>query len=213
METSTKERIIATALRLFEAYGYHGVTVDHIVRECKTSKGGFYHHFKSKDELLYTMHDSFITYVIDKAQEAYEKWETPAERLYAIVRSFVMMFDMYRAQVTVFYQESLYLAPEYFQEIKRKRERYKEMMFGLVQEGIESGQFRSEIPIPIASMAIFGMINWTYKWYKAEGKYSVSEIADIYADLVLHATLTTEALNDSKHAQFLLKNKLLYNNK
>ncbi|MGO4888528.1 TetR/AcrR family transcriptional regulator [Anaerobacillus sp. MEB173] len=204
---TTKDRIAETALQLFEVNGFHAVTVDKIVQESGTSKGGFYHNFKSKDELLYTIHDSFITYVLDKAQEAYEKWQTPTERLYETVKSFVMMFEMYRSHVTVFYQESLYLAPEYFQQIKHKRDRYKEMMFRIVQEGIDAGEFRPEVPVPIMSMAIFGMINWTYKWYKANGLYSVDEIANIYADLVLHSILTKDALEKVEYSHLFLKNK------
>ena len=202
----TKDRIVEAALQLFEMHGYHAVTVDNIVQKSGTSKGGFYHSFKSKDELLYTIHDSFITYVLDKAQESYETWDSPTERLYATVKSFVMMFENYRSHVTVFYQESLYLSTEYFQEIKQKRDKYKEKMFRIVQEGIDAGEFRSELPVPIMSMAIFGMINWTYKWYKAEGVYSVDEIANIYADLVLHSMLTKETLDKDEYKSLFLKN-------
>lgn len=204
---STKERITEAALHLFQENGFHAVTVDKIVQESGTSKGGFYHNFKSKDELLYTIHDSFITYVLDKASEAYEKFDTPAERLYEIVKSFVMMFDMYRPHVTVFYQESLYLSAEYFQAIKEKRDNYKQLMFKVVQEGIDQGEFRPELPVPIASMAIFGMTNWTYKWYKSEGKYSIQEIAEIYADFVMNSILTKEALEKEEYQRFFLKNK------
>lgn len=204
---STKERITETALGLFEEYGFHAVTVDKIVQESGTSKGGFYHNFKSKDELLYNIHDSFITYVLDKAQEAYEKFDTPAERLYETVKSFVMMFDKYRSHVTVFYQESLYLGKDYFQAIKYKRDRYKENMFKIVQEGIDAGEFRPELPVPIMSMAIFGMTNWTYKWYKSTGKYSIEEIAEIYADLVMRSALTKEAIEKEEYQRFFYKKR------
>ncbi|WP_017726850.1 TetR/AcrR family transcriptional regulator [Halalkalibacterium ligniniphilum] len=203
---STKERIIETALHLFEEQGFHAVTVDKIVQASQTSKGGFYHNFKSKDELLYTIHDSFITYILDKAEEAYERFDTPAERLYETVKSFVMMFDLYRPHVTVFYQESLYLNNESFQTIKAKRDQYKERMFRVVEEGIAQGEFRKEIPVPITSMAIFGMTNWTYKWYKADGRYSIQEIANIYADLIMHAVLTKEAAANPAYQHFFLKN-------
>jgi AcrR family transcriptional regulator len=200
----TKERIIDTALLLFEEYGFHAVTVDRIVKESGSSKGGFYHNFKSKDELLYTVHDSFITYILDKAEDAYFRYDTPAERLYETVKSFVMMFELYRPHVTVFYQESLYLSQDYFVTIKRKRNRYKQMMFRLVEEGIQCGEFRKEIPVPITSMAIFGMTNWTYKWYKETGQYSIKEIADIYADIVMNAVLTKEASMKPEYARFFL---------
>lgn len=201
----TKDRIIEAALLLFEEQGFHAVTVDKIVKESGTSKGGFYHNFRSKDELLYTIHDSFITYILTKAEDAYTRYNTPAERLYETVKSFVMMFELYRPHVTVFYQESLYLSSDYFQTIKVKRDRYKKMMFRVVEEGIQQGEFRKEIPVPITSMAIFGMTNWTYKWYKDTGKYSINDIALIYADLVMHSVLTPEALQKPENQRFFLK--------
>ncbi len=203
-EKSIRDRIIETSLRLFEANGYHRVTVDQIVKESATSKGGFYHNFKSKDELLYTIHDHFISYVLEKGQEAYEKWSTPTERLHAIIKSFVMMIDLYKSEVTVFYQESSYLAPEYYREIEMKRDRYKELMFKVIQDGIDCGEFRKELPVPIISMAIFGMINWIYKWYQKEGRNTIEEIANIYADIILHSALTEESKTNPKFQHLFL---------
>ncbi|MFC4769698.1 TetR/AcrR family transcriptional regulator [Effusibacillus consociatus] len=204
-EKSIRERIIETSLRLFEQYGYHRVTVDQIVKESGTSKGGFYHNFKSKDELLYVIHDQFISYVLEKAEEAYKKWTTPTERLHAIIKSFVMMIKFYKSQVTVFYQESTFLAPEYFSAIEVKRDRYKQMIFKVIEDGIQSGEFREELPVPIVSMAIFGMVNWTYKWYQKTGVYTIEQIADIYADIMLRAVLTPETMKKPEYAGFFLK--------
>ncbi|WP_409178817.1 TetR/AcrR family transcriptional regulator [Brevibacillus fortis] len=206
-EKSIRERIIETSMRLFEANGYHKVTVDQIVKESGTSKGGFYHNFKSKDELLYIIHDQFITYVLEKAEEAYEKWDTPTERLQAIVKSFVMMIDLYRSQVTIFYQESLFLAPEYYTDIETKRDRYKKIMFTVISDGIESDEFRPELPVPIVSMAIFGMVNWIYKWYQKSGTYSIEQIADIYADMVLHSVLKSESMENPAFQRFFLQSQ------
>ncbi|MBG9945899.1 TetR/AcrR family transcriptional regulator [Brevibacillus formosus] len=207
VEKSIRERIIETSMRLFEANGYHKVTVDQIVKESGTSKGGFYHNFKSKDELLYIIHDQFITYVLEKAEEAYEKWDTPTERLQAIVKSFVMMIDLYRSQVTIFYQESLFLAPEYYTDIETKRDRYKKIMFTVISDGIESGEFRPELPVPIVSMAIFGMVNWIYKWYQKSGTYSIEQIAEIYADMVLHSVLKSESMENPAFQRFFLQSQ------
>lgn len=84
-----KQRILESSLLLFQEKGYHGVTVDQIVEQAGTSKGGFYHNFKSKDELLYEIHDVFISYVIEKAQESYNLNATPittVKRYIAIFR-------------------------------------------------------------------------------------------------------------------------------
>jgi len=50
-ETS-KEEYLQAALELFIKKGYYLTSVDEIVKRAKRSKGGFYHHFKSKNDLL-----------------------------------------------------------------------------------------------------------------------------------------------------------------
>ncbi|MFC4799344.1 TetR/AcrR family transcriptional regulator [Neobacillus sp. GCM10023253] len=201
---SLRERIIETSLQLFEAHGFHRVTVDMIVKECGASKGGFYHNFKSKDELLYIIHNQFISYVLEKGQAACEQWNTPTERLHNIIKSFVTMIDLYKNEVTIFYQESSYLPPEYFNNIEIKRDQYKNLMFQVIHDGIKCGEFRKELPVPIISMAIFGMINWIYKWYQKNGRYTIEEIADIYSDIILHSILTKTASENPKFSKFFL---------
>ncbi|WP_227937658.1 TetR/AcrR family transcriptional regulator [Alkalihalobacillus deserti] len=195
---SVRDRIIETALFLFEKNGYHAVGVNKIIEESGTSKGGFYHNFKSKDELLYIIHDTFITYAVDKAQEAYLNWDTPIERLYHIVKSFARVFYLYKPHTTVFYQESVYLSSEYYKAIKIKRDKYRDIIFKVIQEGINSGQFLPNLPVPIIGMSIFGMVNWTYKWYRPDGSYAIEEIADVYADYVLRGIMTDEAKKNYK---------------
>lgn len=51
----TKQRIIECARKLFVEKGYNNVTVDEIIDEANSSKGGFYNHFKTKEDLIYNM--------------------------------------------------------------------------------------------------------------------------------------------------------------
>ncbi|MEH7523101.1 TetR/AcrR family transcriptional regulator [Bacillus sp. JJ1503] len=202
-----KERIVETALVLFEKHGYHGVTVGQIVDECGTSKGGFYHNFKSKDELLYHIHDIFISYVLDKAREAYDNFDTPVSRLCAIIQSFTKVFDLYKPHITVFYQESTYLVGDFYQKINEKRDEYRKLIVQVIKEGQTSGDFRSEVPAEISTMSIIGMINWTYKWFSKEGPLSIDEIALVFNDLILHSLLTEKGMKDDAVKTYLLKSQ------
>ncbi|MBM3300095.1 MAG: helix-turn-helix transcriptional regulator, partial [Deltaproteobacteria bacterium] len=47
-----KDRIVHEALKLFSLKGYMNTSVEEIIARASTSKGGFYNHFKSKDELF-----------------------------------------------------------------------------------------------------------------------------------------------------------------
>lgn len=204
--TDLRQKIIDAALVLFERHGYHGVTVNQIIERVGTSKGGFYHHFKAKDELLFVIHDTFITYVLKKAQLATQTYTTPTKKLQAIVKDFVKVFDIYKSHIAVFYQEHTYLCPPYERKIKEKRDQFKQIIMDAVKEGVESGEFRQEIPVEITGMAILGMVNWTYMWYKQSGDKTIDEIGDIYVDLILHAVLNDNKLENPSFKELLLIN-------
>ncbi len=47
-----KEKIIHESLRLFSLKGFSGTTIDDILKTAGSSKGGFYNHFKNKEDLF-----------------------------------------------------------------------------------------------------------------------------------------------------------------
>ncbi|SEB13955.1 DNA-binding transcriptional regulator, AcrR family [Thalassobacillus cyri] len=208
-----RETILRTSLELFEQKGFHGVTVNQIVAASNTSKGGFYHHFQSKDELLFVIHDTFITYVLKEAKAANEIHRSPIKKIQSIIKAFVKVFDLYKPHISVFYQESNYLKPEYEEQIKRKRDAFKQMVFQVIEEGQETGDFRKELPMEITGMAILGMVNWIYKWYSRDGKYTIDEIADVYVDIILHAVLTTNSVHEENLQSQMLERPFFTNEK
>lgn len=47
----TRERIVHAARRLFNRHGFEQVSIDQVMSEAGMTRGGFYHHFGSKDQL------------------------------------------------------------------------------------------------------------------------------------------------------------------
>ena len=47
----TRSRIVDAARRLFNRHGFEQVSIDRVMSEAGLTRGGFYHHFASKDEL------------------------------------------------------------------------------------------------------------------------------------------------------------------
>jgi AcrR family transcriptional regulator len=50
--SSARDRVLETATRLFYAEGIHTVGIDRVIAEAAVAKATFYHHFKSKEELV-----------------------------------------------------------------------------------------------------------------------------------------------------------------
>ena len=49
---ATRQRIVTAARRLFNGQGFSRVTIEQIMTEAQLTRGGFYHHFDSKEALL-----------------------------------------------------------------------------------------------------------------------------------------------------------------
>lgn len=90
---TTKERIKETALRLFLKKGY-AVGINEIIRESGTSKGAFYHHFSSKNELFTDTVDEFFFVDYGGIDEVMEDAAlSPRSKVSALVK---VAFDPFR---------------------------------------------------------------------------------------------------------------------
>lgn len=70
-----KQNIIRTAYKLFAEKGYEKTTVSEIIETVGSSKGGFYHHFKSKDEVLEAITMNYIKDLVRYYEKMQEKNE------------------------------------------------------------------------------------------------------------------------------------------
>lgn len=55
-----KEKIIEASYELFASKGYEKTTISDIIKAVGSSRGGFYHHFNSKEEILEAITEGYI---------------------------------------------------------------------------------------------------------------------------------------------------------
>ncbi len=56
----TRSKIVEAARILFNRHGFEGMTIDQVMGEVGLTRGGFYNHFKSKEELYSAAVSSFL---------------------------------------------------------------------------------------------------------------------------------------------------------
>ena len=55
INTTIKEQLISAAWELFLEKGYDATTVNEIIERSQTSRGSFYHHFRGKEDLIFSL--------------------------------------------------------------------------------------------------------------------------------------------------------------
>lgn len=92
---ATRDLIVEAADQLFYRQGYEHTSFADIAEAVQISRGNFYHHFKSKDDIL----DAVIGLRLANTRMLLERWErdgkTPAER----IRSFIHILIMNRTKI------------------------------------------------------------------------------------------------------------------
>lgn len=90
---ATREEIVGVADDLFYRRGYEHTSFADIAELVKISRGNFYHHFKTKDDIL----DAVIQKRLADRQAMLERWEvegkTPEERITSFIDILVVNGD------------------------------------------------------------------------------------------------------------------------
>lgn len=92
---ATRDRIIEAADRLFYRQGFEHTSFSDIADSVRISRGNFYYHFKTKDEIL----DAVIGARLADTRRMLERWETDGETPEARIRSFIGILIVNRAKI------------------------------------------------------------------------------------------------------------------
>jgi AcrR family transcriptional regulator len=181
-----RRALLEAAIDLFHQRGYDGTSVREIVAAAGLTKGAFYHYFASKDDLLQLIHDDYLDRQL-AALEAIRQEDLPARaKLERVVHTIVEALDTDHKSMSVFMRERRALSPAGFERLRAKRDLYERELVGLLEEGVQSGEFEAIGDAKILAFGIVGMCAWGQEWYSPSGPWSAKQIADWYARLLLH---------------------------
>lgn len=103
-DTMTKENIIIASLRLFLMKGYASVSLIDVAKEVGITKGGIYHYFSSKEELL----NVAIYFFLDRFEEKYMNLLTRSESIQDILECLLVKQEQENYVATLLGTEGKY---------------------------------------------------------------------------------------------------------
>ena len=189
LEEDLRDRIVRTALALFQDKGYRATSLGDIIAAANCSTGGFYHHFSSKDDLLFLIHEQFISEALARCKAIHDRKDSATSRLTDVIVDIVQNVGNWKEHVTVFFEERRFMSTDRFSIVLDKRRAYDQMVRDIVEEGMRNGEFADDIPPIIATLGIYGMVHWTYQWMRPDGRLTPRQIGEICARRALHGLL------------------------
>ena len=142
----TRTKITDAAIKLFSSNGYNKASVDDICTEAGISKGAFYHHFKSKQELFLALLDGWLQ-AVDNAIEVSKELTAP-ETFTQMTTAFPYIFETAGDGLPMFLEFWLQASRDkkiWDASIAPYR-RYHKYFTSLIKKGVAEGSFVEVAP-------------------------------------------------------------------
>ena len=162
---SLKEKIIHKSLRLFSLKGFESTSLHDILSASKASKGGFYNHFASKEDLFYE--------VLQEAGKIWRKrnldglgdMDKPTEKIKKLLENFR---DQYLLDSDNFPGGCIFITfavelgdqrPHLSEEVNKGFVGLKQMIKRLLEQGRKFGELRNGVdPNSVTEILFNGML-------------------------------------------------------
>lgn len=181
---SIQASIIDNTAALFAERGYAATSIGDIAQACDCSKSRLYHYFESKEDILAKMLTEHIDTLLEGCHETLSQHADPVERFRVLVRFFLGIYAVSSDKHVVLLTCIRFLPEDTRQTVLRKERELvtfiRDIIMRIRPDIAKKGQLAH-----VDTMLFFGMINWTYTWFDAEGPVSPEALADRAVDLFL----------------------------
>jgi AcrR family transcriptional regulator len=181
---SKKKYIHEVAGSLFRQQGYPATSMRQIAAGLGIEAGSVYSYIKSKEEILQAICFEMASEFFRLIKPVFEKETDSENRLRSAIIAHVKVITGNIDAAAVFFHDWRHLSEPYLSDFKEQRLKYESWFRKIIKDGMEDGSFRPGDE-KLTSLTILSALNWTYEWYKPEGKMSSDEIADNLADILI----------------------------
>jgi AcrR family transcriptional regulator len=195
MTEQTKRALVMAAIKLFAQRSYEHTSVGDISAAAGVTKGAFYHHYASKEDLLHHIQEAAIDRVIEESGRVVAKGLTAAETLAELIRIQLVVVAEHRDSLLSSVSERKSLDPGRWRLIRSKRDQIEALITQAVQRGQDAGEFAGDLDPKLAAYGVLGMCYWSSVWFRSERRgWKVGDIADAFVSLALRGLIDGTAV-------------------
>jgi len=178
------DEIVEIASRLFYERGYQSVSTRALAQAAGIQGGSLYHHFASKEEILYRIVQygsaEFFAGLLPHLEAAGASYP---ERLDRFVRAYITDAQPRRYAIAVLFRDMAHLSPAHFVELQAVRRHFQQRVQRFLAERVAARQFH--IPdAKLAGIAILDLLKGVDAWMREPGRLGRRQVADTYSILI-----------------------------
>jgi AcrR family transcriptional regulator len=206
-KSNTKDKIIEKATDLFYKHGFVKASIRDIVRAVGVTNSTFYSHYKNKDEILYTIIENIGSILQNMLLEATEMYDDPVDCLKEMIFRQVCLISARGKEIKVYIEEQYQLPAHLRKKALRQHRQIYNIYFNKIKE-IQNKGLIADIDTTVTTYSIFAMMNWSYRWFRENGRLSIEEVAENIIRIFLGGIMEDKRWIPREHA--MPENKFNY---
>jgi len=179
-----KETIRQVAVDLFFRKGYFATSISQIARGSGIQKASIYHHYPSKESLLFSILETTMVDLTSNLKESLAAAGETEGRMRRAVQSHVRFHLERQKENFIANSELRGLSAQNLRAIVARRDEYERLFQSIIQEGMDHGVFPAG-DVKILSYAILTLCTAGASWFKPSGRLPVDGIAGIYENFII----------------------------
>ena len=153
-----KEQILQAAERTFAQKGYQEATISDVAREARVSDATIYEYFTSKEELLFLIPGATARRGKENLEHILQFIRSSADKIRAFIYDHLNFYqnhpDYASVAMLILKPNRKFLETEAYKDVQE----LSRILLQVIKEGMDRGEFRSEIDPYLVRSAILGTI-------------------------------------------------------
>ena len=175
-----------TAAGLFARDGFTRTSMAELAGACGVSKALLYHYFDSKEALLFDILQAYLADLETAVAIAPAAATSPRDHLRDLIRALLRQYREAGNTHKLLTFELAVLADDRQAELRGAERRIMARFDAALAAAAADAGRQAPLDGPRAMM-LFGTLNWTYTWFRDDGKLSL----DDYCELVTDSTVAS----------------------
>lgn len=181
---SKRQSLIEAAATVFRERGYEATSLSDVAERIGSDRATLYYYVGSKRELFEETVLGAVQANLIEVDRILMLDLPPDEKLRRLMEQLIHSYEEHYPQLFVYMQEDMRKvasdAGKWANELVRITHKWDSVTIELITEAMEQGIFRDDIEPKLVANALFGMLNWTHRWFKPGTGSSAAEIADAF---------------------------------
>jgi AcrR family transcriptional regulator len=170
--------------------GYEATSMNDIADAVGLTKAGIYHYIRGKEDLLFEIMSFGMDMVDEDVIAPAREIADAGERLRIMVERHARRIMEQGGAVTILLEEMHALSTAHRRTIRQRKRIYFDLVRGTLEELSGEGRLRDVDPT-IAAYSVLGMLLWTSRWYRRDGKLTPQQAASELTEVAINGVMKT----------------------